>query len=120
MTLSRTIYVAIAAVLILLALLTIRLHVAAGQPSPQVAAGDASSGRRLADAWCTECHSIERATARTGKIAPDFTAIADRQGTTALSLKAFLQSTHRTMPNFIIEPRDADNIIAYILNLRRN
>jgi len=42
MTLSRTIYVAIAAVLILLALLTIRLHVAAGQPSPQVAAGDPS------------------------------------------------------------------------------
>jgi cytochrome c len=109
----------IIAVVILVALLALRLHVAQGQVSGRDEAGDALSGRRLAEAWCTECHSVEQATSGKGKIAPDFTAIAQRQSTTALSLAAFLQTTHKTMPNFIIERRHADDIIAYILSLRR-
>ena len=49
----------------------------------------------------------------------DFSAIANRRGTTELSLKTFLRSDHKTMPNFIIEPYDADVLVAYILSLRR-
>jgi cytochrome c len=92
--------------------------VAAGPVSAQELRGDASSGRRLAEAWCSECHSIELKTARTEKVAPAFTAIAKRESTTALALNAFLRSNHNTMPNFIVEQGDADAIVAYILSLR--
>ena len=119
MSLSRWVRIVVVAILILVALFAVRIHVASGQMSAWDEAGDALSGRRLAEAWCTECHSVERGTSRKGKIAPDFTAIAQQRSTTALSLKAFLQSEHKTMPNFIIERRDADDIIAYILSLRR-
>ena len=39
--------------------------------------------------------------------------------TTALSLKVFLQSSHKDMPNLILKPAEADDIIAYILSLKR-
>lgn len=108
----------IAAVLIFAALLAVRMHVAGGQTAMRETA-DVARGRHLAEAWCTECHSIERATARTGTIAPDFLAIAQRRTTTEFSLKAFLKSEHKTMPNFIIEPPEANDLVAYILSLRR-
>ena len=117
MALSWWVRIALAVLLGAAVLLAVRLHSAGGQ-SPALD-GDALSGRRLVDAWCTECHSVERATAGKGTIAPDFTAIAGRRSTTAISLRAFLQSDHKTMPNFIIQPGDADAIIAYILSLRR-
>jgi cytochrome c len=107
--------IVVVAGVIVIALIVFRLH-AAGQGD---APGNVASGRHLSEAWCTECHSVEQATVRTGEIAPDFVAIAQRPGTTVLSLRAFLQSNHKTMPNFIIERRVADDIIAYILTLRR-
>ena len=50
---------------------------------------------------------------------PDLTAIANLPSTTALSLRVFLQSSHRTMPNLIIGRADTDDLIAYILSLKR-
>lgn len=121
MTMSRAKWtrIALIAILIPIVLFVIRLPVASGQVFAQDLSGDASSGRRLAEAWCTECHSIELKTAPTGKIAPDLTAIANQQSTTALSLNAFLRSNHNTMPNFMIGRADADDIVAYILSLKR-
>jgi mono/diheme cytochrome c family protein len=81
--------------------------------------GDASSGRLYAQAWCTECHSVERETAGTGQFAPDFTAIARRRSTTARSLQAFLRSQHRLMPDFVLTGSETDDIVAYILSLKR-
>lgn len=115
--LARWLKILIVAVLIVVALVAIRLHVASGQVVGEN--GSSSRGRNLAQAWCTECHSVERSTAGTGKIAPDFSEVADRRNTTALSLRLFLQSEHKTMPNFIIEPGDAADLVAYILSLRR-
>lgn len=118
MSMRIGIRVVIAAALIVLALLAVRLHVAGGQPAMRETA-DVARGRHLAEAWCTECHAIERATARTGTIAPDFVAIAQRRATTEFSLKAFLNSEHKTMPNFIIEPPEAADLAAYIMSLKR-
>lgn len=39
--------------------------------------------------------------------------------TTALSLKVFLRSNHKEMPNLIISNTDTDDIVAYILSLNR-
>jgi hypothetical protein len=45
--------------------------------------------------------------------------IANLRSTTAISLKAFLRSNHSNMPNFIISSADTDDVIAYILSLKR-
>ena len=38
---------------------------------------------------------------------------------TATALTVALRTSHRSMPNIIIQPGDAANIIAYILSLKR-
>ncbi len=120
MTMSRTnwIRLILVAILILIALFAIRLRVAAAQGLTPDLSGDPAAGHRLAAAWCSECHAIE-GTARRGRTGATFTAIAKRHGTTALSLNAFLRSNHNQMPNFIIARGDADDIVAYILSLKR-
>jgi mono/diheme cytochrome c family protein len=87
--------------------------------SAQGRRGDAESGRLFAQALCTECHSVERETAGIGQFAPDFTAIARRRSTGARSLNAFLGSAHNLMPDFELSRSEADDIVAYILSLRR-
>ena len=98
-----------------MALLFVRLHSVSGATTD-----GASAGRRLAEAWCKGCHSIDASTAGTENGPPDFTAIANRRSTTELSLKVFFQTSHRSMPNFIIAPAQADDLTHYILSLRRN
>lgn len=104
------------AVLILIVLLFVRLHGASGKVPEDVAL----AGHRLAEVWCKECHEIEGSAIRTENPAPAFTRIANLPSTTELSLKVFLRSNHRSMPNFIIQPSDADEIAQYILSLKRN
>jgi mono/diheme cytochrome c family protein len=102
------------------ALFFIRMHYADGDTLPS---GSASDGRHLAEAWCKECHAIEATTAGTtgaANAAPAFTAIANQPSTTELSLKVFLRSSHRSMPNLVIAPDQADDLVNYILSLKRN
>ena len=87
--------------------------------SAQSSRGDAASGRLYAMNWCTECHSIEPETAGTGRFAPDFTAIARSPSTTGSSLKAFLRSDHIQMPSFGLKRTEVDDLVAYIMSLRR-
>jgi cytochrome c len=54
-----------------------------------------------------------------GLFAADFAEIAKLPSTTALSLKVFLQTSHRNMPNFILQPDEAGDVVAYILSLKR-
>ena len=115
---STWLHILIAIVFALFALLLVRLHNAGGAALPS---DSAAAGHRLAEAWCKECHSIEAATAAGRNSGPpDFTAIANRASTTALALKVFFQTTHRSMPNLIIAPDQADDLASYILSLRRD
>lgn len=97
----------------LAALLLIRLHVAGGAP-------DTSAGRRLAEAWCSECHALDATGIGKFSRAPDFEQIANRSSTTELSLKVFFRTSHRSMPNIIIAPDQADELAQFILSLKRN
>lgn len=92
---------------------------APAQTLPPGPGGDASAGRRLSESWCTECHAIGPKTIGKGEMAPAFTAIANHPSTTALSLKVFFQSNHRAMPNFVLGQRETEDIVAYILSLKR-
>jgi len=104
-------------VLALLALLAFRLHSANGAAAEQESI---AAGQRLAEAWCTKCHALEAASAGSLGRAPDFVRIANRTSTTELSLKVFLRSNHRSMPNLIIAPDQADSLAKFILSLKRD
>jgi cytochrome c len=101
----------------ILLLLLLRLHVASGQQLPR---GDdpVSRGQSLAQEWCMRCHAVGPLG---GGVRPDldFETIARMPSTTALSLRVFLQSNHRGMPNIIVKGRDLDDIITYLLSLKR-
>jgi len=99
--------------LALAALVIIRQHSARGWM-------DTSEGHRLAEAWCKTCHAIDVKTAGTvtANAAPDFAAIANLPSTTELSLKVFLRSNHHSMPNLILSPDQADDLVTYILTLK--
>jgi mono/diheme cytochrome c family protein len=107
----------LAAALALVALFFIKLHAAGGvTPSPD----GGSAGHRLAEAWCKDCHTIDGRNAGATNTAPDFVAIANQPSTTELALKVFLRSSHRSMPNLVIKPDQADDLVQYILSLKRN
>jgi cytochrome c len=117
MSRAAWIRVVTAAIVILAALLFVRLHNASGAT---LLPDSASAGHRLAEAWCKQCHAIDAGTAGTANAAPDFGAIANQPSTTALSLKVFLKTSHRSMPNLVIAPDQADDLVDYILSLKRN
>jgi mono/diheme cytochrome c family protein len=80
--------------------------------------GDPAAGRRLAEAWCAECHAITPKTVAEPRRGPDFAEVAKRPKTTPLSLNVFLRSNHDNMPNLILKRDEADDIVAYILTLK--
>ena len=117
MTINRWLYWILGVALMLIVLLFVRMHVAAGQSAPAVPKGDVEQGGFLAQAWCTECHSVQRETAGTGTFAPDFTVIAGRRS--ARWLRAYIQRPHVRMPAFEVERNQGDDLVAYIVSLKR-
>ncbi len=114
---SRTTWIHISlAVLLAIAALFVIMRRAGGE----TAADGAAAGHRLAEAWCKACHAIEPNMAGMSDQAPAVTAIANRHGTTALSIKVFLKTSHASMPNIVIAPEQAEDIAEYILSLRTN
>jgi cytochrome c len=112
-----SIRIGLGAATIVAAILFVHLRNANGASPPS---DSASAGRRLALAWCKDCHAIDAATAGVAGHPPDFAAIANRPSTTALSLKVFFRTSHRNMPNLIIAPDQAEDLANYILSLKRN
>ena len=80
---------------------------------------DVGAGRKLAKAQCVQCHGVDEGKKSDNPAAPTFENIANVPGMTATALTVALRTSHRSMPNIIIQPGDADNIIAYILSLKR-
>jgi mono/diheme cytochrome c family protein len=81
--------------------------------------GNAKVGKEFAERVCADCHDVDPA----GKIsvnpdAPSFQSVADTRGMSARALAVWMQTSHPTMPNFVLKPDDMDNVIAYIMSLR--
>jgi mono/diheme cytochrome c family protein len=69
--------------------------------------GDAVAGRRPAEKRCSACHQIKAS--KSGIFAgPSFLEIAKLPSTTALSLNAFLRTSHDEMPDFQLSRADAE------------
>ena len=84
--------------------------------------GDAERGAALAQAWCTECHIIDRAgTGTVRDAAPAFTTVAANPAKTPSYLRGWLQTDrlHIQMPNFSLGRRNTEDLIAYFRVLAR-
>jgi len=99
------------------------LIVLAGSALPALAQtepGDPAAGRRLAETWCANCHRIaSQGPGPVGDAAPAFAAVAAMPSTTRMALAAFLQTPHPSMPNYQLSREEMDDVIAYLLSLRR-
>ncbi len=114
---STRIQISLVILIALAAFFLMRVHNAGGA---KLAAHNASEGHRLAEALCTPCHAIEPHVAGIWDQPPSFETIANRHGTTGLSLKVFLKTSHQNMPNLVIEPEQANALAIYILSLKSN
>ena len=83
-------------------------------------AADAARGAKLAGSVCATCHAIHAGEMRSpDPVAPAFSDVAQWPGMTDRALRVWLQTSHPTMPNFMLKPRDRDDVVAYILSLRK-
>jgi len=81
--------------------------------------GDPDAGARFAQRVCAACHVVGGDwPANPRSPAPAFENIAAEPSVTPLSLRVFLNSPHRNMPNLILSEKEADDVIAYIMGLR--
>jgi mono/diheme cytochrome c family protein len=84
-------------------------------------AQDAGAGHALASRVCRPCHAVDpgRPRPRLITIGPSFVDIANTKGMTPTALYAFLETPHAKMPNLILSPEEAADVIAYIRSLRQ-
>ena len=82
--------------------------------------GDPVAGRAFARYKCAECHDIgDLEPPSKAKRGPSFMAISHRPKTTDDSLRTFLVLPHAGMPNFPISRQDLNDVIAFILGMRK-
>lgn len=97
--------------------LTFLLAVVAG---PAIAASaDPRTGEQIVKSECASCHAVGRDAGETSADpkAPRFLDVAKMPSTTELSLKVFLRSPHKNMPNIILSREEMDSVASYILGL---
>jgi mono/diheme cytochrome c family protein len=80
--------------------------------------GNVGDGLAVAQQTCSTCHATRKGQLSPNASAPTFEAIANVPGMTAIALQAFLQTSHRSMPNLILSADERRNVVAYILSLK--
>jgi mono/diheme cytochrome c family protein len=82
---------------------------------------DPAPGARLAEEHCSNCHAVgaNPHVKSPNAEAPPFALVAQMPSTTELSLKVFLRSSHKNMPNFILSSDEIDSVTSYILGLKK-
>jgi mono/diheme cytochrome c family protein len=101
-----------------LGLLIGAMWVAGGPAAAQDLPGDPAGGADLAREVCAECHLVSEDQMVDPGVGPSLLEVAEHPATTEMSLRAFLQTPHPTMPNLILSPEETDDIIAYLLALK--
>jgi mono/diheme cytochrome c family protein len=81
--------------------------------------GSVSRGLVLAQEVCAQCHAVQKQQGQSpDQDAPTFQDIASIPGMTTIALSVAITSSHRTMPNVMLDPDERADIIAYILALK--
>jgi mono/diheme cytochrome c family protein len=81
-------------------------------------AQDIQNGQRLSERWCAECHAIGTPTARTKRVV-SFASIAEKPDINSEVIASFLLMPHATMPNPPLSRKDAQDIAAFIMKMKR-
>lgn len=79
--------------------------------------GDPQAGYEYAARVCSTCHGISEEPSPMPE-ATRFREVADQPGMTGTALRVWMETSHPTMPNIIVEKQDMLNVIAYILDLK--
>lgn len=96
------------------------VHAGAEMSTAQDLPGDVEMGLELAASVCSDCHSIESELFDMGAHGvPPFQSIADNPTMTPRALQAFLGTPHRNTPDLNLSVAERDDVIAYIVSLRR-
>jgi cytochrome c len=81
-------------------------------------AQDIEHGQRLSERWCSECHAIEASSPKPSRII-SFASIAEKPAITSDMIASFLLMPHATMPNMPLSHKDAQDIAAFIMKMRK-
>src|ERR1700759_2096283 len=81
--------------------------------------GDAEYGRGLAVRWCGSCHLVTADQQRSMPEAPSLARIAQTGDVTGDSLAHLLEAPHPKMPSLALSTQALDDIVAYIVSLRK-
>lgn len=78
-------------------------------------------GRAFAEGRCARCHGVIAGSVSPNPDSPPFEAIANTPGLTPESLHAWLSNAHDFPAEmyFALEPGDVDDLVAYMVTLRR-
>jgi cytochrome c len=76
-------------------------------------------GRALAERWCATCHATAPGRASPEPGIPSFVQMAADPENTRASLRQFIMLPHFEMPPQTLTSAEIDDVIAYILSLRR-
>jgi mono/diheme cytochrome c family protein len=80
---------------------------------------DVAAGQNVAKTFCGDCHQLGVGARKPRADVPSFPEIANLESTTALSIRVFLQSEHNKMPDYQLARDQTDNVIAFILSLKK-
>jgi mono/diheme cytochrome c family protein len=86
--------------------------------SATAVAQNVENGLRLSERWCTECHAIGTAPGKPNR-AQSFAAIAAKETVTSEMIASFLLLPHATMPNPPLRRKDAQDIAAFIMGMKK-
>lgn len=84
-------------------------------------AGDADRGRAFVERSCAGCHAVGSTGASRNPKAPPLRVISRRYKPADLE-EAFAEGIvagHSDMPEFVLRPREIDDLMAYLTRLRR-
>ena len=77
-------------------------------------------GRIYADQACASCHAVAAGETRSpNSKAPTFETIANAPGMTLMALNVALHTSHKTMPNLIVDPARIEDLSAYLHTLQK-
>ena len=99
---------------------TVIAAIAASSAAAQERRDAVTTGRDLALQLYSGCHLVTPGQRRPiAGGAPSFQEIARRPESTEFALRNVMRAPHPIMPTLILSPDEADDIIAYILSLKR-
>lgn len=89
-----------------------------GAPAFAQDIGNATRGWKLAIRTCSGCHWVSHE-GKSGRIrAPTLSTIANTKGMSAMALNVALLTSHRSMPNIVLNAQERADVIAFILTLK--